>query len=625
MADAMAQHQEVLAAVKGVSAESGRALGSFRVQPPDTQISNALRELSPEALQEARELLRKIDPNNPRQLNNWLEKVKPSTTADQLFEAYRNWLLSGPGTLIKRGASEMTMIALEATRKSVAAGLSKLKGGEDQRFLSEGYWFSKGVVDAMRHIPKVLTGEFDLTDSPDFEKTNTQAIKGPLGDIIRIPSTLLSKQANVAYMLNYFGELNSQAARQALRENLSGPELAARQEYLVEDPTEAMSKAAHETAIRGTFQRDLGKFGKSLQGVVRNDPTGLLRFLVPFTKTPSNLLKEGEYYSPYGLLKGTLTGDVDMQSRGVIGSALAAGIAYLALNGRITGGGPVDFKKKQTLESTGWQSYSIKIGDKYYSYRKLEPVGLSMALVSDAVHSMKAGDSEVVSQSKADTAINHIARNLKDVSFLPTFANVMEAIENPGSRAEKFISKEAGSLVPALVKDIAQASDRTVRRPTGPVQEIESRVPGLTSQVPALTDVVGRPVQRPASALRGANPFPISKQNNDPVIQELARLGIATTQPPASVKMKGKSFQLTGTERQQLAQQEGDLLRGKVAKWIATKAWASLDDDQRRKKIAELRRDITATRPRRLTKLRNRALGNEINARRDSSPGTSSE
>ena len=127
-----------------------------------------------------------------------------------------------------------------------------------------------------------------------------------------------------------------------------------------------------------------------------------------------------------------------------------------------------------------------------YSYRKLEPVGLSMALVADAVHSMKAGDPEVVSQSKVDTAVNHIARSLKDVSFLPTLSNLLEALENPGSRAEKFVSQQAGALVPAIVKDVAQTIDPTVRKPTGVVETIESRVPGLTQNVPPVVEITGK-------------------------------------------------------------------------------------------------------------------------------------
>jgi hypothetical protein len=96
------------------------------------------------------------------------------------------------------------------------------------------------------------------------------------------------------------------------------------------------------------------------------------------------------------------------------------------LDNLVTGGGPVDYKKRDTLESTGWQPYSVKIGDHYISYRRLEPVGLVMALVADAVHGMKAVDPDVVSQSKVDTAVSHIARSLQDVAFVPTLASLSD-------------------------------------------------------------------------------------------------------------------------------------------------------------------------------------------------------
>lgn len=83
--------------------------------------------------------------------------------------------------------------------------------------------------------------------------------------------------------------------------------------------------------------------------------------VVPFVRTPINIAKEGAYYPPYGLFKRTLKGDVDMQARGAVGSALAAAIAYLALNGYVTGGGPIDPHKRETLEATGWMPYSVKI------------------------------------------------------------------------------------------------------------------------------------------------------------------------------------------------------------------------------------------------------------------------
>ena len=124
-------------------------------------------------------------------------------------------------------------------------------------------------------------------------------------------------------------------------------------------------------------------------------------------------------------------------------------------------------------------------------------------------------------------------------------------------------------------------------------------------------------VKRPASQLGGANPFPVTTQSKDPVVKELARLGISTTPVPATVKLRGKQSPLTATEKSQLAETEGKLLHDRVQKWLTTKGWAALDDDGRRKKIAELRKDISASRAQRLTKIRNTAFGAQVNARRD--------
>ncbi len=50
----------------------------------------------------------------------------------------------------------------------------------------------------------------------------------------------------------------------------------------------------------------------------------------------------------------------------------------MAFNNReyITGGGPLDENQKKALMATGWQPYSFKVGDKYISYQRLDPLGM---------------------------------------------------------------------------------------------------------------------------------------------------------------------------------------------------------------------------------------------------------
>jgi hypothetical protein len=229
-------------------------------------------------------------------------------------------------------------------------------------------------------------------------------------------------------------------------------------------------------------------------------------------------------------------------------------------------------------------------------------VGLALSLVADAVHGIKMGDPEQITRSKVDNAVNHIVRSLQDVAFVPTLSNLSEAITNPGARAQGFISRQVAGFVPALVKDVAQSADLTVRKPTGIGETLESRIPGLTSRVPAVIDVAGQPVKRPASAVGGANPFPISTAKNDPVLSELSRLGISTSPAPASVKRRGTETPLTNAQRQKLSEQEGQELYKVLSRIVPGRGWQSLSDDARRKRISKLRREIEQGRPARVAR-----------------------
>ena len=615
---ALATHKAIQEKAAAVRAEAGRALGGYRIDSatlPDVKIANILSKLSPVAQAEAVRLLSRLDPSDPQtvmRVNKFVEDVTPRTTLEKLHEYYRNALLSSPHTIIVKTASELAMIAMEATKKAVAGGISS------DRFTSEAYWYARGMAQALaEHSKPILSGEFQLEGSPGFERVGTQSIKGMAGKVVRAPSEAMSRMTNLIYSGNYFGELQALAARQALAEGLNGDEFTARQEYLAHHPTEDMQESAHELATRNTFQSKLGPFAEKIGQAIGTKPTAAwlpdaaksvspLKFLFPFYRTPVNLFKATiTHATPYELLNGIAKGDPDAMARGIVGSSIAATLAALALSGNITGGGPIDYRKEQTKRATNWQPYSVKIGDRYYSYRRFEPVGLAAGLIADAVHGMQNGDSEVVSQSKTDTAVKHIMRNLDDFPFLGTLANLLQAVHDPvGGRAQSFINREAGSLVPAGVANVAETIDPTVRRPQSALQAIESRIPGLTSAAPAVIDITGQPVRRPMNNLGGANPFPFTTAANDPVVAELARLGISTPTAPTQIKWRGKTTQLTEQERQQFAEAEGQEIYRRVAKLVQSGAWQKRSDDQKRKALVELHRMIDEARPARLTKMR---------------------
>ena len=261
---ALAQHVLVQDQVKGVASEAGRSLGSFRNQQlPETRVANALsnlRNMRPSAQQKVVSLLSKLDLTDEKAVNQFTQEITPSTTADKAFELYRNALLSSPKTLIVKGTSEALLLAMETTSKAVSGAISqlgaKVRGSQPGQYASESMYFAKGAWDALKDFRLVLSGKLNLADMPEFERNGTRAIKGSIGDIVRTPQTVLNRETNLVWLMNYRGALNSLAARQAISEGLQGEELAARQAYLAANPTDDMANAASHQALYGTFQRN---------------------------------------------------------------------------------------------------------------------------------------------------------------------------------------------------------------------------------------------------------------------------------------------------------------------------------------------------------------------------------
>ncbi len=613
LALSVARHQEITNQVAGITSEAGRALGSFRISDsdlPSVKIANAMSQLEPEALGEAAKLLAKLDPSDPdyvRKANQFIQEITPSTTGAKLFEVYRNILLSGPQTVIKKTASEATMMALEATKKCVVGAAEAAKGAagisEPEAFPSEAWWYAKGAAQALTHTKDVLSGTFNLADAPDFEHSRETPIKGRMGKIVNAPSDLLGRMTNLVFTMNYYGELNSLAARQAISEGLSGKQLDARQEYLAQNPTKEMIAGANQQGMYGTFQGKLGKTGQAMSSALQSNPVS--KFLFPFFKTPVNLIKASGDFSPYGLFKGTATGDLNLQAKGLIGSGIATAIAYLAANGTITGGGPVSFGARATKEATGWQPYSVKVGNKYFSYHRLEPLGIVLSSVADFVHGAMHNEDPAASQLSGANIVNHLSRNVEDFPFLTQVSGMIDALTHLGTghTAERIVDNMlASAAVPAGVKDIAQGVDPTVRTPgheglTSPIpgleQTIESRVPGLTKNVPAEVDVTGQPATRPAGAVGGANPFPVSTAKPNAVVDELARLGVPSITAPTSINTyvdgKKTSVPISPDDGKALAQTEQQLFYKLISEHILDSSWADMSEIGKKRLIDRMR------------------------------------
>src|SRR5690606_2796056 len=70
-------------------------------------------------------------------------------------------------------------------------------------------------------------------------------------------------------------------------------------------------------------------------------------------------------------------------ARALLGTGFAYTMFEAAKNGLITGSAPSDPAKNRYLRANGWQPYSVKVGDKWISYARLDPFSTTISVAAD--------------------------------------------------------------------------------------------------------------------------------------------------------------------------------------------------------------------------------------------------
>ena len=219
------------------------------------------------------------------------------------------------------------------------------------------------------------------------------------GTAITFPGRALMTEDEFFKGVLYRMEMNTQVTRrskQIYRESLASgmneqdaiAKATKEAEDLLANPPRDLDEAAMEFAKQGTFQADLPPALAQLQRVF-NHPVG--KIIVPFFKTPANIGLNVIERTPFAPLssrwqKAIAAGgpERDMALAKVsLGSTVLTGFAFWAAEGNLTGRGPERKEEREALLRTGWQPYSMKLGDKWYSFQGMEPIGALMAIAAD--------------------------------------------------------------------------------------------------------------------------------------------------------------------------------------------------------------------------------------------------
>jgi hypothetical protein len=561
-------HYAVQAQVSGMTAEAGRALQSFRI------MASSIAEMK-----KTFDDLRVFESKNGytvEDLANRLRAVSTvegttravrdaykATTSDMLLEAWINGLLSNPVTHAVNTTSNALVALWQIPERLAAAGIGKMLGNNDiaaRESVWQLYGMVNGLKDGFLMAKKVLatgeaTGAFDLTSKLETNRyraisSETLDLAGVpgravdlLGEAIRIPGRLLMAEDELFKSVGYRMELHALAYRHAAAEGLEGNDLARRITDIVTNPPGDLRMAAVNAANYQTFTKELGASGKKLQSFLNSHPA--LKVIVPFFRTPTNVFKYFGERTPLGLMSKNIRLDIaaggsrrDLAlSRMALGSTVMALSAYYTMQGKITGAGPADPKQRQMLRNTGWQPYSIKVGDRYYAYGRLEPLGTLLGIAADAAEIMTQLETGDIDYEKIPaTALMAFSRNVTQKTFVRGVADLIEALEDPDRYGERYVQRLAGSVIPAGVAQAARLNDPVLREVNSVLDQIRSRIPGLSSSLPPRRNIWGEPI-----VLTGAlgpdmiSPIYTSEQKKDPVSDEMIRLRLPLSMPEKQI------------------------------------------------------------------------------------------
>ena len=415
---------------------------------------------------------------------------------------------------------------------------------------------------------------------------------------------------------------------------------------MVDDTLQRAQEVATNEALRATY-RDMCELATWLSRAKKIDPNAsklrklgaiAIEGLVPFAKTPVNILRRSIEYSPVGLLQGF--GKIVKASKAKDGVAMAQAIDRLAAG--MTGTGIVGLgymlaksgiltteigkdKEGKLKKGTGEQDYSIKLGDDgSYTLDWFAPIALP--LFAGAEFANAGGDDPAV------TVLDVIGRAVNPVAEMSMLQGITQLLQN----ASGFTSQGAGETVVNVLTSLATnyftqivptsfgqlartidpvqrstkstAKSASVRKLEQTGRSIVAKVPWASKLLEPKLDQWGNPVlngkTKGGRIIQNFLSMGYWKDNNaTPVDKEILRLGEAlgddeknqvfpSALDGSTLKFNGKDVRLSAKDVTKYNKTVGKESYKAVEKLMSTSEYQKMSDSDKAKALADAYTDV---------------------------------
>lgn len=435
----------------------------------------------------------------------------------------------------------------------------------------------------------------------------------------------------------YIGEMDAlekkaqDIARSRIDDQIAALENSAKEYQAAADLLDRGRQYAKKQAEETAFHQDsklvsyLSQFSKNLEesGKLGKFGYAMVEGVVPFKKTPVNVLKNGMAYSPANILKNLydirdvykgnipIADYIDSLSKTLTGTGIFAAGCALYDSGVVTA------VTDKFGELTGNQNYSIRIGDKTFTLdwaapdsipffagaaamEEMAEKGFSLEGVLNALAGMSQPVMEMSMMDGVNTALESIQYMDKDDIFSSALGTLAGAIG--GSYLKQ--------SVPTLLGQVARTVDNT-RRSTytdkggfagaadREITKMANKIPGLSENNQPYVDAWGREQQNleggnllERAAYQMLSPSYIDNVNFTPVDQEVKRLYDATSDkavlPTRDTTKKIDDVRMTKEEYTAYSKAAGQARYNLLASCLNNTNYKALDADVQAEVVKDL-------------------------------------
>jgi len=281
------------------------------------------------------------------------------------------------------------------------------------------------------------------------------------------------------------------------------------------------------------------KFSSGVNGLRANHPW--MRFILPIYNVPMNGMHLVYKSSGVNLFRkhyrDELAGKMgpiaqaDAAGRTVMGTSVLAAGAYLAEEGYITGALPSNPRDRKAWQEKGIQPYSLKVGDGWLSFDRLDVLGALLSIPATLLDVTKHTDDEESAYESFGVGVAAMAEWMMDRAALRAASDLINFSSNPlvdpGEYFKRTTANIASNLAPFGIavaqKNLTPLLDNRRRLKNTWTDYIQATVPGLSRGLEPARNILGEPIDRPENVAGGLLPFSFSSSNPavDDIMDEL--------------------------------------------------------------------------------------------------------